>query len=69
VGLQITKISDIVDTIIPFFEKYPILGIKDLDFTDFKKVAYLVKTKKHLTSGGFNEILKIKSQMNRNRLD
>ena len=30
---------DIKDIIIPFFENYPILGQKSLDFADFKKVA------------------------------
>lgn len=67
VNLQISKISDIVNIIIPFFEKYPILGMKSLDFEDFKKVCNIIKTKKHLTSDGFNEILEIKSRMNQNR--
>lgn len=67
VGLQITKISDIVNTIIPFFEKYPIIGVKNLDFTDFKKAAIIIKNKEHLTPDGLNKILEIKSKMNRNR--
>jgi len=67
VNLQITKISDIVNNIIPFFEKYPIVGIKSLDFSDFKIAAEIVKTKEHLTSEGFKKILKIKSNMNKNR--
>ena len=67
VGLQITKISDIVNTIIPFFEKYPIIGVKNLDFTYFKKAAIIIKNKEHLTPDGLNKILEIKSKMNRNR--
>jgi len=67
VTLQITKISDIVDTIIPFFEKYPILGVKSLDFADFQTVAKIVVAKEHLTPEGFKEILEIKSNMNQNR--
>jgi hypothetical protein len=67
VKLMIMKISDIVNTIIPFFEKYPIVGIKSLDFADFKKVAEMVKSKKHLTPEGFKTILEIKSNMNQNR--
>ncbi len=35
--LQIKNYSDIVNKIIPFFNKYPILGVKSLDFADFKK--------------------------------
>jgi hypothetical protein len=38
-----------------------------LDFNDFKKVAEFMKTKEHLTSEGFNKILKIKSSMNQKR--
>jgi LAGLIDADG endonuclease len=68
VNLQITKLSDIVNIIIPFFNQYPIVGMKSLDFEDFKKVCDIIKTKDHLTSPSvFNKILKIKSGMNQNR--
>ena len=30
-------------------KKYPILGVKALDFADFCKVAELMQEKKHLT--------------------
>ena len=32
---RVGKFSDIVEKIIPFFEKYPILGVKYQDFKDF----------------------------------
>jgi hypothetical protein len=68
VSLQITKFSDIVNIIIPFFNKYPIVGMKSLDFKDFKRICDIIKTKDHLTSSSvFNQILKIKSGMNQNR--
>ena len=68
VSLQISKFSDIVNIIIPFFNQYPIVGTKSLDFKDFKKVCDIIKTKDHLTSPSvFNKILKIKSGMNLNR--
>lgn len=69
VNFQITNFSDIIDIIIPFFEKYPIQGIKALDFEDFKRVAEIMKTKNHLTKeGGYTtKILKIKQGMNQNR--
>lgn len=67
VMLQITKISEIIDIIIPFFDKYPVFGIKSLDYADFKKVAFMVKSKEHLTQVGFNKILKIISNMNQRR--
>lgn len=65
--LQIRNYSDIVNKIIPFFNQYPILGIKSLDFSDFKKVAELIKKKEHLTESGFNEIIEIVEKMNLGR--
>lgn len=35
-NMQITKFSDIINIIIPFFNQFPILGMKSLDFEDFK---------------------------------
>jgi hypothetical protein len=66
--LQISKFADIDNIIIPFFNQYPILGMKSLDFIDFKKACNILKTKKHLNSPSiFNKIIKIKSGMNLNR--
>lgn len=67
VNLQIVKTSDIINVIIPFFEKYPIQGMKSLDFSDFKKISKIIKTKDHLSLEGYNKILKIKSGMNLGR--
>ena len=65
--LQIKNNSDIINKIIPFFNQYPILGVKSLDFADFKKVAGLINNKEHLTESGFSEIIKIVEQMNLDR--
>ena len=63
----VTKFDDIVNKIIPFFKKYPILGVKALDFADFCKAAELMKNKAHLTKDGLEEIRKIKAGMNTGR--
>ena len=55
------------DIIIPFFQKYPILGIKSLDFMDWCKIAKMVKNKAHLTEEGLNQIREIRDGMNRRR--
>jgi hypothetical protein len=68
--LQIKNNSDIINKIIPFFNQFPILGVKSLDFSDFKKVAELMKNKEHLTESGLSEIIKIvpgTKQMNLDR--
>jgi len=64
---RVSKFENLVLKIIPFFEKYPILGSKALDFSDFKLVADLIKEKAHLkkSGDGLAKILAIKSQMNR----
>lgn len=64
---QIKNYSDIVNKIIPFFNKYPILGIKNLDFADFKKVAELIENKEHLTVEGISKIINIVERMNLDR--
>ena len=67
VSLAITKTSELIEIIIPFFEKYPIQGLKSLDFADFKKVAMMIGAKEHLTIEGLNRILEIKLNMNKHR--
>ena len=67
INFRVTKFQDIYDKIIPFFKKYPILGVKALDFSDFCKVAEMIKEKKHLTKEGLERIKKIKQGMNQGR--
>ena len=50
IDFRVAKLSDILDKIIPFFDKYPIIGVRSQDFEDFKKVAELMKNKVHLTN-------------------
>jgi hypothetical protein len=64
----VVRFHNIYSKIIPFFDKYPIRGIKALDFADFKKVAEILAVKGHLTPRGLEEILKIKGAMNTGRI-
>ena len=64
---RVTKFSDIENKIIPFYKKYPILGVKLKDFEDFCKAAELMKNKAHLTKDGLEKIRKIKAVMNTGR--
>ena len=68
ISFEVTNFSNIYEIIIPFFIKYPILGVKNLDLSDFIAVANMIKDKKHLTSEGFNKIMKIRDLMNRSRI-
>lgn len=62
------SLADNFEKIIPFFQKYPIIGVKALDFADWCKVALLINNKAHLTKEGFNIIRKIKAGMNKGRI-
>lgn len=64
---EVEKLHDILEKIIPFLDKHPLLGTKAKDFADFKKVALLIKAKVHLTPFGVETIKQIKSEMNRGR--
>jgi hypothetical protein len=67
VDFHVTKYSDVVEHIIPFFAKYPILGVKEENYEDFKLVAALIENKEHLTEEGLEKIKEIKSRMNASR--
>jgi hypothetical protein len=68
VEFKVRTISDITEKIIPFFQKYPIIGVKRLDFQDWCKIAELMKNKVHLTEEGLEQIRTIKTGMNKGRL-
>lgn len=53
--------------IIPFFNNYQLLGIKNQDFVNWCKVSELIKNKAHLTKEGVDEINSIKLKMNSGR--
>ncbi len=67
VTLVITKFTTISDKIIPFFDKYPLNGVKYFDSLDWCTVQKLKNNKAHLTQDGFNLIRTIKSGMNKGR--
>jgi len=60
----VVSFKDIFEKIIPLFDKYPIKGVKALDFYDFKRIANLMYNKEHLTEQGLSKIQSIKLNMN-----
>lgn len=67
IGLTIVDFTVITYIIIPFFNKYPIVGIKLYDYLDWSKIHSLMTIPSHLTIEGINSIRKIKSSMNTGR--
>jgi hypothetical protein len=67
VNFIVSNFSDIENKIVPFFTNYPLQGAKALNLIDFLKTVDIIKTKRHLTKDGMEEILDIKARMNRKR--
>jgi hypothetical protein len=63
----VRSISELRETIIPFFEKFPLRTYKRNDFLVFKKVIVLMSEKKHLVDAGWKKILHLASTMNRKK--
>jgi hypothetical protein len=63
----VSKFSDNFEKIIPLFNKYPIQGVKALDFADWCRAALVIKEGRHLTEEGLEEIREIKAGMNKGR--
>nr|QYB19419.1 LAGLIDADG endonuclease [Monilinia fructicola]QYB19480.1 LAGLIDADG endonuclease [Monilinia fructicola]QYB19542.1 LAGLIDADG endonuclease [Monilinia fructicola]QYB19604.1 LAGLIDADG endonuclease [Monilinia fructicola]QYB19667.1 LAGLIDADG endonuclease [Monilinia fructicola] len=61
------KFSHLSLKIVPFFNKYRILGVKSLDFKDWSQAIELMKADKHLTEEGLARIVCIKEGMNKVR--
>jgi hypothetical protein len=57
-NISIYKISDIIKVIIPYFEKNPLLGVKQLDFLDWCTIAKLIFNKQHITPEGLKKYVR-----------
>jgi hypothetical protein len=58
----VTRIDDIINHVIPFFEEYSIAGSKYSNYSSFKIAAFMVKNKEHLKDDGLKEILLLKNK-------
>jgi hypothetical protein len=56
--------SDLLEIIVPFFERYPLRTTKQQDFTKFVRCLTLIQRRSHLTTEGLIEILDIAETMN-----
>lgn len=65
IDFRVTKFKDLEDKVIPFFDRYPLLGVKYLDYLIFSEVVELMKNKAHLTKEGLSLIQKLKARLNR----
>ena len=67
VDIIISKLSNIVNILIPIFNIYNLQGIKKFNYNDFLTIVILLENKEHLTLNGIDKIKQIKSGMNSGR--
>jgi len=59
--------TDLLETVIPFFEQYPLRSSKREDFSKFARVVKMIASGQHLTREGLIEIAQIAQTMNRRK--
>ena len=61
----VKSIDEIIEVLLPLFDKYPLKGSKLVGYNIFKTVALMIKEKKHLTLEGLIQILNLSYFMNK----
>ena len=64
VKFEIRDHKELMTKVIPHFGKHPFISAKQKDFELFSKICEMVDSGKHLTKGGFIEIIELAYQMN-----
>ena len=57
--------EDLMEVVIPFFRRYPMIGAKQLDFEKFAQCVGMVNRNEHKTREGLARIAEITQTMNR----
>lgn len=65
VYFTVKSVKDLMNVIIPHFEKFPLLTEKQADFVLFKEIVTIMSNKQHLNIEGLNKILMLKSSLNK----
>lgn len=64
-SFMVRKLEDIIDVIIPHFEKYPLQSGKIVDYRLWVMCINIIANKEHLTLDGLTKIVSIKSILNK----
>jgi hypothetical protein len=64
---SVTRRSDLLETVIPFFRQYPLRTAKRYDFEKFAYCVELMAGGRHLTREGLAEIVEVMQTMNRKK--
>jgi LAGLIDADG DNA endonuclease family protein len=63
----VRKRSDLLETVIPFFERHPMRSSKQANFEKFAECVRLVAAGRHLKPSGLIEIVELAQTMNRRK--
>jgi hypothetical protein len=66
---KVSSMSQIIEVIIPHFERYPLITQKLADYLIFKKIVDKIRLKEHLTKEGVREIVGLKANLNKGLSD
>lgn len=63
VSFTVHSTKDLMNVIIPHFDKYPLLTVKRIDFEMFKRVIELMIKGEHLTTEGLRKVVALRASM------
>jgi hypothetical protein len=61
----VSSLEQILDKILPHFDKYTLKTQKQSDYLLFREAVILIKGKKHLTVKGLQKIINIRATLNK----
>jgi intein-encoded DNA endonuclease-like protein len=61
---EIRSLEDLINKIIPHFEKYPLLSFKQKDFKFFKQICFMMQKDLHRNKKGLQKIIDLAFKMN-----
>lgn len=64
VTFAVTKLVDLVEVIIPFFDHYPMINVKKNDYEKFKIICYKMWKGEGKTKEGLERILSVRELLN-----
>lgn len=61
---EVRSIRDLIENIVPHFEKYPLLSAKQSEFEVFAEICRRMIRNEHLMTEGFRQISKLAERLN-----
>ena len=63
-AFRVSSPKQILEHILPHFDKYPLISQKRADYILFKRIVELMLNKEHLKKEGLQEIVNIRASLN-----